>query len=379
MLFSLFDVLLLIGITQGVVTGTLLLLSKNNVRSNRFLALAIITLCFLCTKKLWHTTGLWDTRYIRYFPNAGELIVSPLIYFFLVFLLNSKRKFSWKEALHFLPFAVSQIYAFVVYFATLTTQNLIEKDNIAGSFYFHQVKVTEDYIGVLSAIIYITLGYQKMKAYRRWLQNNTADSSYPDFNWLWRLFAFSIVLGAFLFLNHFLSLTINFSQQYSFHWDAFNVYMAFVAYYLGFVGYKQPHVEISIDHTTQPPIKPSTTPLSKEEIQHIAQLLENAMINDKLFLNPTLSLKEVANTLDVNQRNLSYTINQHFQQSFRELINKYRIEEVKAKLNDENLKKQSILGIALDSGFNSEASFYRIFKKHTGVSPKEFLRTNGKL
>ena len=368
--FSLFDVLLLIGMTQGLVTSTFLLRSKHNVRSNRFLALAIITLCLLSAKRFWHTSGLWNTPYIRYFPNAGEVVIAPLIYFFLVFLLNSNLKFTWKQALHFLPFAIFQTYAFVVYFATLQTSHLIEKDMIASAFHFNLMKDIEEYLGVCSSLLYISLGFKRMKSYRIWLNNTIADSAYPDFNWLWQLFALSFILGAFLFLNHFLNLAFDFNRKYSFHWDAFNIYMAFVVYYLGFVGYKQSHIEIAINQTSEVPPQVAETP--KEEGQNIAQLLENAMIEDKLFLNPTLSLKEVAHTLEVNQRSLSQAINQHFEKSFRELINDYRIEEVKTKLNDENLKKQSILGIAMDCGFNSEASFYRIFKKSTGMSPSKY-------
>jgi len=30
--------------------------------------------------------------------------------------------------------------------------------------------------------------------------------------------------------------------------------------------------------------------------------------------------------------------------------------------------------VAYESGFNSRASFYRAFKKHTGITPTEFLR-----
>ena len=370
MYFSIFSVLLLIGVTQGLVTSVVLLRSKHNVRSNRFLALAIITLCFLTAKRFWFTSGLWDHPYIRYFPNAGEVVIAPLIYFFLVFLLHSNLKFTRKHALHFLPFAVFQLYAFVVYFYTLQTQSIIEKDVIANSFYFNLIKDIEDYLGIVSTIMYIIFGYKSLRAYRTWLNNATADSAYPDFNWLWRLFTFAFILGVFLSVNHFLNFAFDFNSKYRFHWDAFNIYMAFVIYYLGFVAYKQSHVEIAINQTHD--VTPKIAAIANEEIQQTAQRLENAMINEKLFLNPTLSLKEVAQLLEVNQRTLSQVINQHFQKSFRELINHYRVEEVKAKLNDENLAKHSILGIALDCGFNSEASFYRIFKKATGISPSKY-------
>ena len=370
MYFSIFSILLLIGISNGLITSVVLLRSRHNVRSNRFLALAIITLCFLCTKKLWFTSGLWDTPYIRYFPIAGETGAAPMLYFFLLFLFHSNLKFTWKHALHFLPFAVFQLYALVVYFYTLQTQDLTAKDNIAGVLHFVLIKDIEEYLGVLINIIYITLGYKQMRAYRTWLNNTTADSKYPDFNWLWWLFTFSFILGGFLALNHFLNLAFDFNNKYNFQWKAFNLYMAFVAYYLGFVAYKQSHVEVAINQTND--VAPKATTVANQELSQMAQRLESMIAKEKIFLNPTLSLQEVAQLLAVNPRNLSQVINSYFGKSFRELINHYRVEEVKAKLNDENLEKHSILGIALDCGFNSEASFYRIFKKATGMSPSQY-------
>jgi len=65
-------------------------------------------------------------------------------------------------------------------------------------------------------------------------------------------------------------------------------------------------------------------------------------------------------------------INSYFEKSFRNLINDYRIEDVKKKLLDPN-NKASVLSLALESGFNSEASFYRVFKNSTGLNPKAFI------
>ncbi len=369
--FSLFDLLLLIGITQGLVTSILLITSKKNRRSNRFLALGIIAFCLLSAKMLWHTLGLWDTQYIRYFPNAVEVVIAPLFYFFIVFLLNSNLQFTWKQALHFVPFAISQTYAFIVYFSVVGIKDIAEKDSIGEALYFNQVKHTEDYLGLLSIFIYLFLSYLKLKDYKQWLNNTTADNTYPDFKWLKQIFGLSAVLGVFAFINHFADLVFDLKSSYYFHWETFYLYMAFLVYYIGFIGYKQPYHEISMEVE-----RPSSAPSEQEKanMDKIAIALETSMLEDKLYLNPTLSVNELAQKLNVSQRQISNVINSKFQKSFRAYINSHRINEVEKKLQSSDLKQLSILGIALECGFNSEASFYRVFKNHTGMSPKEFLK-----
>ncbi len=60
--------------------------------------------------------------------------------------------------------------------------------------------------------------------------------------------------------------------------------------------------------------------------------------------------------------------------TFSEFLNEYRVNEVKEKLKTEDRSLQTILAIALDSGFNSKASFNRVFKKHTGLTPSEYVK-----
>ena len=55
------------------------------------------------------------------------------------------------------------------------------------------------------------------------------------------------------------------------------------------------------------------------------------------------------------------------------MINEARVEDVKQRLRQEGISHLSLLGVAKECGFNSEASFYRIFKTKTGLTPKQFL------
>ena len=291
-------------------------------------------------------------------------------------MIDSTFKFQRKHLLHFIPFAISQSYAFVVYFLVLSVEDFGQKDMLANTLMFDEVKRAEDYLSLVSILIYLSIGFQKLKNYRKWLNESTSDSTFPDFNWLKNIFILSSILGLFLLTNYTLDFAFSLKETTRLHWQLVQIFIAILIYYFGFVGYKQPHYEKVIIEKTN--TKSDKIKLSKEKKEAIIKAINKAFQEDKVFLNPTINIQQLSKLLSIPQRHVSLIINDHFNKKFRDLINEYRIEEVKIKLNDSNLEHLSILGIALECGFNSEASFYRIFKKNTGLSPKEYLLQQNK-
>jgi AraC-like DNA-binding protein len=87
-------------------------------------------------------------------------------------------------------------------------------------------------------------------------------------------------------------------------------------------------------------------------------------------------LNDLAKQLTTTPAVLSKLINEGFGLNFNDFINEYRIRELMAKLKLGEHRNQTLLGIALDSGFNSKATFNRSFKKLTSMSPKEWMAQN---
>lgn len=369
--FSLFDLLILIGIIQGIITGILLLNSKQNKRSNKYLALALFSFCLLSTKPLLHTLQLWDTKLFRFFPNAIELALSPLIYFYIRSLVKPKFQFKIKFWLHFIPFFLSQTYAFIVYFTALRVNDFNQKDIIAKILHFNDIKQLDEYLLLISLALYLFYGYKELINYKRWLDNTTSDSTFPNFKWLKDIFNLSIIIGVFLVVNHSLDIFLDLKSKSIIHYNLLMLFISFVIYYLGLKGYLQPDFSFVRNEIAD---NKTVAALSTSKVDEMKVLLLKAMNEDKIFLNPKLTIKELSTFLNFPQREVSLFINQYFKLSFREFINNYRVEEVKSKLKNNDFSNMSILGIALECGFNSEASFYRVFKKNSGISPKEYLQ-----
>jgi AraC-like DNA-binding protein len=109
------------------------------------------------------------------------------------------------------------------------------------------------------------------------------------------------------------------------------------------------------------------------EMLTIEKHLLEKLDKDAVYLDSLLTIKKLAAQLDVTSENLSLVVNQKFEMGFRDLINSYRVNRVKELLSEKNKPARSILDLALESGFNSQASFYRAFNKREGMSPKTYL------
>lgn len=93
------------------------------------------------------------------------------------------------------------------------------------------------------------------------------------------------------------------------------------------------------------------------------------------YLNPSLTLSDLASMLGTNQSYMSAFLNQKLGLNFNDYLNSLRIQYAsKLLLNPE--KKYSMEQVFEMSGFNSKSTFYTAFKKHAGISPAAFVKLN---
>jgi AraC-like DNA-binding protein len=114
----------------------------------------------------------------------------------------------------------------------------------------------------------------------------------------------------------------------------------------------------------------STT--EKSEKEEIVQIVLQFMKSNKPYLEPELTLNQLASKLSLKPRMLSQAINEILQQNFFDFINRYRIEEAQRLLTNPKDKKTTVLEVLYQVGFNSKSSFNTLFKKYTGLTPTEF-------
>jgi adenylate cyclase len=114
--------------------------------------------------------------------------------------------------------------------------------------------------------------------------------------------------------------------------------------------------------------------LSDIEIDSYSKKLEHYYLEGKCFLNPSLSLKEVAVELGIHPNKLSWLVNDKYKMNFNEFTNHYRLKAFKSNVLKESNQHLTILAIAYESGFSSKTSFNSFFKKVEDCSPRQWLK-----
>ncbi len=358
-----------ICILQGAIFAALLFLRyfKHKKNADFWLAVLLILLCSSLITPFIGFANVYDrNQWLTYFPFGISYGTGVCIWFYVVSLTNSKRRFSRKDWLFLIPSAIYVAFRLFLFAQTLEFKGWFNT-NYYVPFVNPIVFVTEFGWNV----IFLYFAIKHYRKYRAWLNENFSDTEKIKFDWLRNflyVFTFVLILGAiFDFTGSFIK-RLSYIQYFY-----FELVLALATYYLAIAGYlRSKTIELEFSEAENVETAGRKTLLSAKELENLKSKLQNLMQNDKLYLEPNLTLTDLARQIGVNSTVLSYTINNGFGKNFNDFINEFRIKEVKDKLQNGAAEKSNLLGIAFDSGFNSKATFNRAFKKFTGVSPKEF-------
>jgi len=131
--------------------------------------------------------------------------------------------------------------------------------------------------------------------------------------------------------------------------------------------------EIYRTESPEEPVSQKTALLDAETVAEYSSRLLAFISEHKAYLNPELSLRELAAQIDMHPNHLSWILNNSIGKNFNEFINHYRIEAFKSIAGARENRNLTIEGLAYESGFNSKTVFNTYFKRATGLTPRQFL------
>lgn len=372
--------ILVIGVFEALFLFLLLMSKNRKSKSDLFLGIILALYAF--------SIGLTYIEMYNFengFPYPEMMNLSWLLLFlhgpalWLYIKSLSKANFSFQPVylLHGLPFI---IFTTIHYFSFIQLPEA-EKIEITSSGIFKEqvfYKISVMCIGV-STLTYNFWALGLLRKHRQNLKQYFSKIEDFDLSWL------KVLIVATLCI--YLVNVGLFNLDLVFHFASYQTLMllayCFAAVYIlviGFYGLRQKNVftdlsgggiEFSVE-TIKPDIKPMNGNIQNAENELVNKLLSETETK-QFFLDPELTITQLGRLLNIKTDQLSGILNNELGQNFFDFINKYRIEEFKIQCLDYKNNHLSIMGIAYNCGFNSKASFYRAFKKYTGMSPGEFI------
>lgn len=303
------------------------------------------------------------------------MLFGPFLFGYLEALVTNKRRVLLKDLLHLVPFILFNLYILIVSFSPVMSVKLnIEKIspeyNPPILFIFFLIMTA------ISGTVYFLLTIKLFKRLDIQIFNNFSNATNIDLSWIRKLvLVFGIAWTALIsvtVIHHVFQL---FSMVFC--TDGLFLSLSVFVILIGYFGLKQKIIYGNEDIIV--PVEPSNTQtryagskLSDSEEKQLADQLKKHFDSSKSYLNPDLTLSQLAAEVGISSHLLSQVINEQFNLNFFDFVNQYRVEEFKQRIVNPNYESYSLLGIAFDCGFNSKSAFNRIFKKVTTLTPSQY-------
>jgi AraC-like DNA-binding protein len=387
--FSIFDLLMLFSSFQGLLLIIAIpTIQDYNRAANRWLVtlIAVASLMVLLHELSNHREFAQLYPKLLLLPNFLLFLYAPLFYFYLNKLLFQTKKLPKKWHLHFL-LPLIQLCIYLPYFFM--------------DFEFFRLKlVNEDtdlqiilsfmgLVGLISNFYYWNICRKMIQTYKRdYSHIYSYEQNIQYLNTVLFIQALCLILWIFTGLWVIFSYLGYFDNMNIVERSIDGIWLVFstIVYFLGYFAIHQPEIfklpqreivffdspQKTINNETEDIILAKIEPIDENIIQ-LKSKIEAYMDKYKPYENPKLTLNDLAQKLKIQPHILSKVINDGFDKNFFDLINSYRVEEFKRRMEDPRYKNFTLLSIAFEVGFNSKTAFNRSFKKITNQTPSDFF------
>jgi len=362
-----------IGIVLSFFLGILLFMKKDKVLTDTILSIWLVVIGIHLTSSFIYFKGYWELYpHLIGITAPFPLLYGPFLYLYVLYSIKRKNFLQKIDYLHFAPALLSYVYMIPFYFF-YSVEEKVQVDR--GLVDDHDLFSNLLLIGfILSGIGYSILSYRKLVQRERVVEENFSNSNRINLSWL----RYAILGIAAVFITGTIIIIFREVLGFQFPFNADILFYSLIVGFVVYVGYSGIRQQDLFTNTiineeelvkTESEYKKSSLKLDVATSKH-NELLE-LMNEEKLFLNPKLTLTELAESLSISNNHLSQIINQYEQVNFHDFVNKYRVEEFIQKAQSNT--SFSLLGHALDSGFNSKSTFNSVFKKFKSVTPSQYI------
>ncbi|WP_310555870.1 AraC family transcriptional regulator [Flavobacterium sp.] len=344
-------------------------IKSSNKLSNRLFGIFLITMAI-------DLSGFFIFKYTKNYLNIETLRITtflltmPIFYFYVLSLCYNDFKLKQIHFLHFIPYVILN----VVLLPRVYLANSIEKisffENMSEMPEMHFCQI----LGEVQVLVYFVLVFLVLKKFKKiYLENYT--NLITTYKWLFQMTVIFVIAHSFVIVRDILKHT-NYSISYTWINIVIGINVLFITCWFVLKALKNPELFRGIDSKiplTEDLVKELKIENTIDESKHNEiEFLKNFMLEKEPFLDPSLTIQDLANQIKIPARDLSILINHQMKQHFFDFINEYRIKKAMNILKDASKNNLTILEVLYQVGFNSKSSFNTSFKKQTGQTPTDF-------
>lgn len=354
---SVWTVIFAIGAAQGLfLCGALLLRRAPNRSATRLLAAVVgVATAMIGVGALIPTLPDRSGQLLSYLHINSELALGPLLLLFARALVDPDRRLVRRDALHFLPLVLGVI----VWGSTWAVLGDVGRRD---ALFDHQTVVPLFLLFKASWLFgYIAMTYRTLSCDARISRLHVAGRRQVQLNWLRNGLLAVAVLAGTIYLAAFAE---RFGFGVPLRADPYGSLILAVAIYL-----------VSLMVLLRPwilalRVRPTPDRRWKADVARLTAHLEER----QPWRQPDLTLGDLSSALGLTKNQLSAAIHEGLNTTFYTLVNRYRLAEFERLARHPSWRDRSVLDLAFEAGFNSKASFYRLFREIHGTTPTAFRR-----
>jgi len=377
--FNIWSVIILLGAGQGFFLSFYLLTKIENRDANKWLAFLLTAVSLHLLEYAADISGI-TLQYPFFLAITYPLLfcMGPFYFFYCRYLLEKDYHTSYKTLLHFIPSVTVLLLMFPFYLMPASEKvAYIEGLSSNGTLKIPTGQLVFMASHVIQTVAYVLASYKFISKREEALKRISSDVfAVKKLDWL-RTFSFYFAIYLVLYLV--LVVVLTFAKSFQIQIDYMMLFITSLSLFsIGYVAIGNPEIfkgtqemeaPESFENNIDPPRNGNS--LNRYRDPDLKEKLLHYMETNRPYLKSDLKISELADSISVPNYQLSQLINDEFAVNFYDFINKYRVDEAK-KLLIEDSRNFKILAIAFEVGFNSKATFNRVFKNLTDYTPTEF-------
>ncbi|MFC2115368.1 helix-turn-helix domain-containing protein [Bacteroidota bacterium] len=382
--------LILISSFLALFLSILVLFKKRRSYSDNLL---FAWLLFIALHTVLEYLQLYNSEQNYPFPRLiGVTFSFPAIHPILIFLYilsyirpgTRNSKVLW----HIVPVIVLNIVFIKTFYLKTGPEKIITFNNaLLGTGYDDKPLELSTYLVICITMGYLIACFWFLQKHIKSVRNQFSTLEGKDLKWLRRLLYSATII---LLISILFELTTNYFNITSQNIDNTIIYLSLTAglFYLGLCGIRQTDIFVDFE-PVEKEVRYSRTLItdqsgkrngeniidSDDDNRRKLDRLIRFMEEEKPYLDSTLNLAMLSKQIGFKPHFLSHLVNEFGGKNFFDFVNSYRIEEFKLRAGQPANQNYTLISIAYDCGFNSKATFNRVFRNYTRQTPSDYFHS----